>query len=97
MLVLSRKKGEVIRIGDDITINITRVSGDNVRVGVEAPGDVTIHRGEVYERIESEAIGSQSRDADSPPADGRQDPEAGIFESRDGDMDALPSSGDKAA
>ena len=51
MLVLSRKKGERIMIGDNITIVIVEVRGDKVRIGVEAPKDVPVHRDTVYEAI----------------------------------------------
>jgi carbon storage regulator len=51
MLVLSRVVGELISIGDDISIRVVAVNGNNVRFGVEAPRDVNVHRSEVYERI----------------------------------------------
>ena len=51
MLVISRKKGERIRIGDDIEIIIKQIDGKAVRIGIEAPKDVTVHRQEVYEKI----------------------------------------------
>jgi carbon storage regulator len=51
MLVLSRKKGERIQIGDDITIVISEIRGDKVRIAIEAPKDVTVHRHEVFESI----------------------------------------------
>ena len=51
MLVLARFKGEVIRIGDDIEIQIVDIRGDKVRLGVTAPKDVTVHRQEVYDEI----------------------------------------------
>ena len=57
MLVLSRKINEVIRIGDDITITVLKVGGENVRLGIEAPRDVPIHRAEIWERIEREKNG----------------------------------------
>ena len=47
MLVLSRKKGEQIRIGDDVTITIHRISGNRVSIGIEAPGSCRIVRGEL--------------------------------------------------
>lgn len=50
MLVLSRKEGERILIGNDIVVTIVRVSGDKVRVGVEAPSDVLVLRGELEVR-----------------------------------------------
>lgn len=52
MLVLSRVVGELISIGDTISIRVVAINGGNVRFGVEAPRDVSVHRAEVYERIE---------------------------------------------
>jgi carbon storage regulator len=51
MLVLSRKKGESIVINDDITIIIVEIRGDKVRLGVEAPKQIPVHRSEVYNAI----------------------------------------------
>ena len=48
MLVLSRRRGEKIVIGDDITIEVVEVRGDKVRLGIVAPKEVTVHREEVY-------------------------------------------------
>jgi carbon storage regulator len=53
MLVLSRKRGEAIVIGDGITITVLAVDGDRVKLGVVAPTEVPVHREEVYQRIES--------------------------------------------
>ncbi|MVV50357.1 carbon storage regulator [Pseudomonas sp. PB120] len=53
MLVLSRVVGELISIGDDISLRIVAVNGGTVRFGVEAPHTVTVHRAEVYERIQN--------------------------------------------
>ncbi|CEL30691.1 carbon storage regulator CsrA [Pseudomonas fluorescens] len=52
MLVLSRVVGELISIGDDITVRVLSVNGASVRFGVEAPKKVNVHRAEVYERIQ---------------------------------------------
>ena len=52
MLVLSRKKNESIIINDDITIVVVEIRGDKVRLGIEAPKEVSIHRNEVYEAIQ---------------------------------------------
>lgn len=52
MLVLSRVVGELISIGDDISVRIVAVNGGTVRFGVEAPESVNVHRSEVYERIQ---------------------------------------------
>ena len=54
MLVLTRKVNEVIRIGDDIELMVLGVSGIQVRLGVSAPKKISIHRQEVYERIQKE-------------------------------------------
>lgn len=51
MLVLSRKKNESIIINDDISITVVEIRGDKVRLGVEAPKEVPVHRNEVYEAI----------------------------------------------
>lgn len=60
MLVLSRITGEDIRIGDDITIRVVSVRGERVRIGVDAPKDVRVHRGEIYEAIEkANAVASE--------------------------------------
>jgi carbon storage regulator len=54
MLVLSRKTEESIVIGDNIKITIVRIAGDKVRIGIEAPPDVPVHRQEVYDAIQNE-------------------------------------------
>ncbi len=55
MLVLSRKKNESIVINDDITIVVVEIRGDKVRLGIEAPKEVPVHRNEVYEAIRKSA------------------------------------------
>lgn len=52
-LVLSRKKLETIKIGDDIAVTVVDVRGDKVRLAIEAPKEVPVHRKEVYEAIQS--------------------------------------------
>lgn len=54
MLVLSRQRDETIIIGDSIKITIVEVRGDKVRIGIEAPRDVSVHREEVYDAIKRE-------------------------------------------
>ena len=54
MLVLSRKRDERIMIGDQISLLVVDIKGDRVRLGIEAPSDVTVHRKEVYEAIQRE-------------------------------------------
>ena len=54
MLVLTRKKDETIRINDDIIVTVVEIRGDKVRLGVSAPRDVPVHRGEIYDVVHSD-------------------------------------------
>ncbi len=54
MLVLSRRLGETLIIGDDIKITVLGISGNQVRLGIAAPKEVSVHREEVYRRIQEE-------------------------------------------
>ena len=54
MLVLSRKTKETIKIGDDVEISVLSVEGDQVRIGINAPKSIDVHRGEVYKAIQLE-------------------------------------------
>src|SRR6187549_3978803 len=54
MLLLTRKLGENIRIGDDVKITIVEVKGNHVKLGIDAPPSVKVHREEIYERIQQE-------------------------------------------
>ena len=65
MLILTRKKDESLRIGEDITITVVSVSGGHVRLGIEAPRDLPVHRSEIYDRIADEAAASGDSDGDS--------------------------------
>ncbi|MBN2023783.1 MAG: carbon storage regulator CsrA [Pirellulales bacterium] len=74
MLVLSRKKNESIVINDDITIVVVEIRGDKVRLGVEAPKEVPVHRREVFDAIHrNEAVGEKpsphKADAAEPAGD----------------------------
>ena len=62
MLVLSRKKNESIVINNDITIVVVEIRGDKVRLGVEAPKEVPVHRREVYEAIRRNAELAEKQD-----------------------------------
>lgn len=54
MLILTRRVGETLMIGDDVTVTVLGVKGNQVRIGVNAPKDVSVHREEIYERIRKE-------------------------------------------
>ena len=54
MLILTRRVGETLMIGDDVTVTVLGVKGNQVRIGVNAPKDVSVHREEIYERIKKE-------------------------------------------
>ena len=58
MLVLSRKQDEKIMIGDNITLMVISIQGDKVRLGIDAPKEVSIHREEVYKAIQAERAGT---------------------------------------
>ncbi len=55
MLILTRRVGETVMIGDDVTLTVLGVKGNQVRVGVNAPKEVPVHREEIYERIRHES------------------------------------------
>ena len=57
MLILTRRVGETLMIGDEVTVTVLGVKGNQVRIGINAPKDVAVHREEIYERIKREQSG----------------------------------------
>ncbi|MCC6203292.1 MAG: carbon storage regulator CsrA [Gammaproteobacteria bacterium] len=55
MLILTRRVGESLMIGDDVNVTVLGIKGNQVRIGVNAPRDVAVHREEIYQRIQQEA------------------------------------------
>ena len=60
MLILTRRVGETVMIGNEVTVTVLGVKGNQVRIGVNAPKDVAVHREEIYERIKREEDGSDT-------------------------------------
>ncbi len=54
MLILTRRVGESLIIGDDVVVNVLGVKGNQIRIGVDAPKEVSVHREEIYDRIQAE-------------------------------------------
>ena len=61
MLILTRRVGEAVMIGDEVTVTVLGVKGNQIRVGVNAPKTVSVHREEIYERIKREQEGGADR------------------------------------
>jgi carbon storage regulator len=66
MLILTRRVGETLMIGNNVTVTVLGVKGNQVRIGVNAPKDVAVHREEIFERIKREE--DQSSRSDAPTA-----------------------------
>jgi len=60
MLILTRRVGETLVIGDDVTVTVLGVRGNQVRLGVNAPKEVAVHREEIYQRIQKEKASNEA-------------------------------------
>ena len=65
MLILTRRVGETVMIGNDVTVTVLGVKGNQVRVGINAPKNVAVHREEIYERIKREQQGEPSSESEN--------------------------------
>jgi len=71
MLILTRRVGETVMIGNDVTVTVLGVKGNQVRVGVNAPRDVAVHREEIFERIKREEHDGSSAGTTTPTTTAR--------------------------
>ena len=62
MLILTRRVGETLMIGDEVSVTVLGVKGNQVRIGVNAPKEVAVHREEIYQRLQREKVISQHQD-----------------------------------
>jgi carbon storage regulator len=69
MLILTRRVGETLIIGDDVIVTVLGIKGNQVRIGINAPKEVSVHREEIYQRIQQEKNATPAAPAATPPVE----------------------------
>ena len=69
MLILTRRIGESVKIGDDIRVTVLGVRGDQIRMGIHAPAEVPVHRQEIYDRVHENVDREIVKDGDESPTE----------------------------
>jgi len=68
MLILTRRIGEVLRIGDDVSVTVLGIKGNQVRIGIDAPKEIAVHREEIYLKIKNESNEGSTKATSPDPA-----------------------------
>lgn len=95
MLILTRRIGETLMVGDDVTVTVLGVKGNQVRIGVNAPKEVAVHREEIYQRILKEKSGGGGGSGTGTPRTPGQGGEAGRSQDQEESADTQQQAPDR--